>query len=238
MSDTDAKRDQHDEDVDSSSERSSSKDSSTDASTTREGPASGRADDAKSPTPDATTTAAEKATDADTLGAAPREGGASDDDDADGTQSDSAKPESSGGEPTSPTPEKDEEKRDKWFWHWVVGIIAVLCVELYIYGHNGKIEVCVGVEGVTDWSLIGKPKTPDNFAKSPKCAQRMNLGMYGDSEEAARAALDEACARATTTNHVARTDCVRRDKKWTRKVFKEHIPPWDERLYKRLLWLE
>jgi hypothetical protein len=62
--------------------------------------------------------------------------------------------------------------------------------------------------------------------------------MYSDSEEAARAALDEACARATTTNHVARTHCVRRENKWTRKVFKENIPPWDERLYKRLLWLE
>src|SRR5690606_24018593 len=41
--------------------------------------------------------------------------------------------------------QKDDEKRDKWSWHSVVGIVAVLCIELYICGNNGKIEVCVGM---------------------------------------------------------------------------------------------
>src|SRR5690606_9176333 len=33
-------------------------------------------------------------------------------------------------------------------WWWVLGIACVLGVELFIYGHNGWVRVCVGKEGV------------------------------------------------------------------------------------------
>ncbi len=144
------------------------------------------------------------------------------------------KPSQKGSERPAETSSNDR----RGFWLWVAGVAIILSVELFIYGHDGRIEVCVGVEGHTDWALKGKPRTPDNFRRAPMCAERMNLGMYSNSQDAAEAALDEACRRATRMNQKALPDCLRRDKKWTRQVTKEQVPPWDERLYKRLLWME
>jgi hypothetical protein len=140
-------------------------------------------------------------------------------------------------EPVKPAEEGGTNDR-RGFWLWVVGVAIILAVELFIYGHNGRIEVCVGVEGFTDWALKGKPRTPDNFRRAPMCAERMNLGMYSSSQDAAEAALDDACRRATRLNQNSLPACHRRDKKWTRQVTKDQVPPWDERLYKRLLWME
>jgi hypothetical protein len=129
-------------------------------------------------------------------------------------------------------------KRDREFWFWLAGILVVLSIEVFIYGHNGKIEVCVGKEGLTDWSLKDHARTPENFRRAPTCAHRMNLGMYEGTEEQSQAALRDACARATVTNRLAMPDCLRRDKQWERKVEKTQIAPWDERLYRRMLWLD
>ncbi len=135
---------------------------------------------------------------------------------------------------------KDDEgvNDGKGFWLWVVGIALILSLELFIYGHNGHVRVCVGVDGVTDWALKYQPKTPDNYRKAPMCAERLNLGMYSGTQEAAEGALDEACRRATMMNRKALPDCLRREKKWTRQVDKDQVFPWDERLYKRLFWME
>jgi hypothetical protein len=135
-----------------------------------------------------------------------------------------------------PPPEKESARG---LLLWVGGILLILCVELFIYGHNGRIEVCVGLEGVTDFSLIGQPRSPENFRAYPQCVERMNLGMWSSSEEAAQSALDAACTRVTTrASGDAKQQCMRKDNKWQRQVIKENIPPWDPRLYRRLLFLD
>lgn len=132
-----------------------------------------------------------------------------------------------------------EKTRDWGLLLWVAGILVVLGVELFIYGHNGRIEVCVGLEGATDFSLIGKPRSPENFRSYPLCVERMNLGMWSSSEEQAQSALEAACSRATARgNPEAKQQCLRKENKWQRQVIKESIPPWDPRLYRRLLFLD
>lgn len=130
------------------------------------------------------------------------------------------------------------DDKDRTFWFWVAGIVLILGIELYVFGHNGEIEVCVGVEGVTDWAQKDQPRTAENFRKAPVCAQRVNLGMYPGTQEAAEAALNDACKRATMMQTGALQHCIRREKQWTRRVEKQQVPPWDPRLYRRLLWLD
>lgn len=142
-----------------------------------------------------------------------------------------------GGDP-QPSAGDEKNRKDKTFWIWVAGILFILGLELFIFGHDGKIEVCVGVEGVTEWALKDQARTPETFRKAPVCAERLNLGMYAGSQEAAEAALNEACKRATMLQRDALQDCIRRENKWTRQVNKQQVPPWDERLYRRLLWLD
>jgi hypothetical protein len=120
----------------------------------------------------------------------------------------------------------------------VAGIAVILCVELLIYGYNAEIEVCVGIEGVTQWELKDQPKAPETYRKGPICSKRMNLGMYEGNDEQSQTALREACSRATVSNRDALPDCIRRDKKWARQVYKKQIPPWDKRFYRRLLWID
>lgn len=143
------------------------------------------------------------------------------------------------GDPATRSDTAPQEKpRDKTFWLWVVGIASILAVELYVYGHNGQIEVCVGIEGVTDFAERNQPRNAANFRSAPQCSRRLNLGMYEGTQELSQAALQEACARATVQNRDAMPDCLRRDKKWTRQVYKEQVPPWDPRLYRKLLWID
>lgn len=121
---------------------------------------------------------------------------------------------------------------------WVVGVLAVLAGELYIYGHDGWIRVCVGREGVTDLSLLEQPRTHGGSGGYPVCAEQLNLGMYSRSNEAAREALDVACARGAALLRGDKTDCLRKERGWLRQVDKEHVPPWDDRLYRRLFFLD
>jgi hypothetical protein len=129
-------------------------------------------------------------------------------------------------------------EKDRTIWFWVLGIVIALSVELYIYGRNGFVQVCVGVEGVTDYAQRNMPRSAVNAKTAPHCASRLNLGMYSDTDERAREALNEACSRATILNRKELTPCLRRENKWTRQVYKEQVPPWDKRLYRRLLWLD
>jgi hypothetical protein len=96
----------------------------------------------------------------------------------------------------------------------------------------------VGIEGVTQWELKDQPKAPETYRKGPICSKRMNLGMYEGNDEQSQTALREACSRATVSNRDALPDCIRRDKKWARQVYKKQIPPWDKRFYRRLLWID
>ncbi|HEX2735658.1 MAG TPA: hypothetical protein VHM70_28860 [Polyangiaceae bacterium] len=137
------------------------------------------------------------------------------------------------------TKESDRVKprRDN-FWLWALGILLLLSIELLVYGHNGQIEVCVGIDGVTDFSLKHQARTKETARKMPQCASRLNLGMYDKTEEQALEALTDACGRATMVNKGEIDNCLHRNNKWTRDVTKTQIAPWDRRLYRRILWLE
>jgi hypothetical protein len=133
---------------------------------------------------------------------------------------------------------KDNDENDGALLPWVVGILVILAVELFIYGHDGRIEVCVGIKDRTDFSLAGQPRTKENARKIPACAERMNLGMWGSSEARGKEALEQACKKATRFQAQQTTACLRNDGNWTRKVREEQIMPWDPRLYRRLLFLD
>jgi hypothetical protein len=122
---------------------------------------------------------------------------------------------------------------------WAVGIAIILCAELFIYGHNGRIQVCVGVDTLTDYALRAEPRTKENAKKHPFCAERLNLGMWSSKDELSQAALNDACtAAARVVGQEHRQKCLRKDEPWTRFVEQEHVMPWDARLYRRLLWLD
>lgn len=133
---------------------------------------------------------------------------------------------------------KDSRWLDRSTALWLGVVAIVFAVELFIYGHAGIIRVCVGLEGQTDFSLLNR-KTADASPRShPFCAERRNIGMYPNADEAARAALEEACQRGAVLTRGDQRACLRREKGWVRQVHKENVPPWDERVYRRLLWLD
>lgn len=122
---------------------------------------------------------------------------------------------------------------------WALGILVLLGIEIYVYGHNGDIEVCVGIDKLTDYTIRAETRTKANATKHPFCAKRVNLGMWSKGDELADAALKEACGAASrVVGAEHRQKCIRRDDPWTRFVEKKQIPPWDPRLYRRLLWLD
>lgn len=123
-------------------------------------------------------------------------------------------------------------------WWWLLGIACVLGIELFIYGHNGWVRVCVGLQGVTDLTLLDRPKHRDGMKGFPICAEQLNLGMYSRSQDAAQEALELACSRGAPLLHGVKQECVRKDHGWIRRVDKANIAPWDERLYRRLLFLD
>lgn len=134
-----------------------------------------------------------------------------------------------------------KEESETWIntMAWVLGIVLVLGVELFIYGHNGFIRVCVGVDTLTDYSLKTEPRSRENAKNHPFCAQRLNLGMWTSSDDLAKESLQEACtmaARVVGQEH--KEKCLRKDQPWTREVEMEHVMPWDPRLYRKLLFLD
>jgi hypothetical protein len=145
------------------------------------------------------------------------------------------------GETKDPADKSKPAKRETWSntLVWALGIVAVLGVELYIYGHDGDIQVCVGIEQLTDYSIRAEARTKANATKHPFCAKRLNLGRWSSSEKLSEEALKEACGAASrVVGAEHRQKCLRRDEPWSRFVETKHIPPWDARLYRRLLWLD
>lgn len=144
------------------------------------------------------------------------------------------------GEVNSPPPNQaaGSKRRFGHMWFWLVGIACVLAAELYIYGHDGWVRVCVGLDGVTDLSLMDRPKHADRPRGFPICAEQLNLGMYSQSDDAAREALNVACARGAALMRGDKSDCLRKEHGWVRRVDKENIPPWDSRFYRRLFFID
>jgi hypothetical protein len=121
---------------------------------------------------------------------------------------------------------------------WAIGIFTLLAGELYAYGHNGEVRVCVGRKELTDFGQLDKPRQGNIASGYPFCVANLNLGMYSRSDDVAKEALDVACARAATLLRGEKSECLRRDKDWIRQVDKHHIAPWDARLYRRLFFIE
>ncbi len=121
---------------------------------------------------------------------------------------------------------------------WLCVVAVIFAVELFIYGHAGIIRVCVGLEGQTDFSLLTRGNVAASPRSHPFCAERRNIGMYPNAENAAQAALEEACQRGATLTGGEMRACLRREQGWIRQVHKENVPPWDKRVYRRLLWLD
>ncbi len=137
-----------------------------------------------------------------------------------------------------PTSGKDESETSGRFWLWIAGFFVVMSVELYVYGHAGEIQICVGQEGVTDFALVGAPRTLEGFAKIPICSNAENLGMWSRRTEAETFALKDACRKAAPARPAVAEECRRHDGRWRRQVSVKQVPPWDRRLYRRILLLD
>lgn len=143
----------------------------------------------------------------------------------------------SGGDKGPKSAEKPQTKSSGWLV-WLLGLACILSIELYIYGHNGWVRVCVGIEGATKFELLDHPKEHGGQRGYPVCAEQLNLGMYSRSEDAAQEALDVACTRGATLIHGNKQDCLRKEHGWMRRVDKAQVPPWDPRLFRRMLFLD
>lgn len=123
----------------------------------------------------------------------------------------------------------------KWSWWWLLP--AAMLIEFYVYGHNGYIDVCVGKEGQTDFSLVGQPRTDENRWKFPRCERRTNLGLRSTYEDKLADGVKVACRQATLfRNQGEAAQCEAADKGWVHQVDTSFCPPWDPNYYKHLFW--
>ena len=112
-----------------------------------------------------------------------------------------------------------------------------MVVEFWVYGHNGYIDVCVGKDGQTDFSLIGKERTDDNRWKFPRCETRLNLGLRGAFDSEVDEGSKLACRGATLfKNRGQSKQCETQREGWTRQVDGRFCPPWDPNYYEHLFW--
>ena len=128
----------------------------------------------------------------------------------------------------------EPRRRASKLW-WALPILMV--VEFYFYGHNGRLEICVGKEGDTDFSLVGQPRTDENRWKFPRCETRLNLGLRSHKEAKIEEGLKVACRGATIFRHQGEAKaCIAKDKGWVHQIEGHFVPPWAPAYYKHLFW--
>jgi hypothetical protein len=126
-------------------------------------------------------------------------------------------------------------KRRRLSWWWLLP--AAMVVEFYVYGHNGYIDVCVGKEGETDFSLVGQARTDDNRWKFPRCEQRTNLGLRSTYDDKVADAVKIGCRQATLFRHQGESKaCEAAQEGWVHRVDTSFCPPWDPNYYQHLFW--
>lgn len=131
-------------------------------------------------------------------------------------------------------PAQAPRRRASRLW-WALPILLV--AELYVYGHHGRIEVCVGKEGDTDFSLVGQERTDDNRWKFPRCETRDNLGLRSQYDAGVEEATKAACRGATIFRHQGQAKaCVAGEQGWQHRVDARFVPPWDPAYYRHLFW--
>ncbi len=132
----------------------------------------------------------------------------------------------------APTPAKKGWGSRLW---WALPIAMV--IEFYAYGHNGRLEICVGKEGHTDFSLVGQERTDHNRWKFPRCETRENLGLRSQYDERVAEGLKVACRGATIFRHQGEAkECVAGNKGWQHRISGHFVPPWDPAYYEHLFW--
>jgi hypothetical protein len=125
-------------------------------------------------------------------------------------------------------------RRASRLW-WALPVLMV--VEFYVYGHNGRLEICVGKEGDTDFSLVGQERTDDNRWKFPRCETRENLGLRSQYDEAVKEGIEAACRGATIFRHQGQAKaCAAGEQGWQHRVEGHFVPPWDPAYYRHLFW--
>lgn len=130
-----------------------------------------------------------------------------------------------------PTPVRRRASR---LW-WALPILML--VEFYVYGHNGRLEICVGKEGDTDFSLVGQERTDANRWKFPRCETRENLGLRSQQDERVKEGIEAACRGATIFRNQGEAKvCVAGEQGWQHRVQGRFVPPWDPAYYRHLFW--
>jgi hypothetical protein len=116
-------------------------------------------------------------------------------------------------------------------------LLAIGVVELWAFGSRGHINLCVGREGVHDFSLVGQDRNDENTRRYPSCEKRVNIGITSHYDEANEDAAINACRRATILRPKAETiACVIKEAGWQHQVETKWCPPWHDHYYKRLFW--
>lgn len=141
------------------------------------------------------------------------------------------------GEPKAapePAPVAASGRRASRLW-WALPILLV--AELYVYGHDGRLQICVGKEGDTDFALVGQERTDENRWKFPRCETRDNLGLRSQHDAQVEQATKVACRGATIFRHQGEAKaCVAGEQGWQHQVEGQFVPPWDPAYYRHLFW--
>ncbi len=125
-------------------------------------------------------------------------------------------------------------RRAALLW-WALPILMV--VEFYAYGHGGRLEICVGKEGDTDFALVGQARTDENRWKFPRCETRENLGLRSQRDAKVSEGIEAACRGATIFRHQGETKaCIAGEQGWQHRVESHFVPPWDPAYYRHLFW--
>jgi hypothetical protein len=136
--------------------------------------------------------------------------------------------------PLASTPTPVRRSRLSWLW-WALPVVMV--VEFYVYGHDGRLEICVGKEGDTDFSLVGQERTDANRWKFPRCETRENLGLRSQRDAKVTEGIEAACRGATIFRHQGEAKaCVAGQQGWQHRVEGHWVPPWDRAYYEHLFW--
>ena len=134
-----------------------------------------------------------------------------------------------------PAPKPSTVRRRASRLWWALPILMV--IEFYVYGHNGRLEICVGKEGDTDFSLVGQERTDANRWKFPRCETRENLGLRSQHDAKVKEGIEAACRGATIFRHQGEAKvCVAGEQGWQHRVEGRFVPPWDPAYYRHLFW--
>jgi len=146
-----------------------------------------------------------------------------------------AKPDAKADAKPEPAPAAAPARRRASRLWWALPVLMV--VEFYVYGHDGRLEICVGKEGETDFALVGQERTDANRWKFPRCETRENLGLRSHREEKVKEGIEAACRGATIFRHQGQAKaCVAGEQGWQHRVEGRFVPPWDPAYYRHLFW--